>query len=122
MQRRPASGSVTREFNLADGSLAHQATGNARESRFELAAALLGRMGRCDAAPLLAAMAEEQGGNSLRWQALKESLGLDTAHGFAALNRIAERPHDPLAAPALALRAQLLKTYPQLAGAQPCPV
>ena len=121
LQRRPASGSVTREFRLADGTLAHQAAGNPRESRFELAAALLGRMGRSDAAPLLAAMAEEHGGQSLRWQSLKECLGLDSGAGFAALSRIAAQADDPLAAPAAALRTQLLTTYPQLAGAVPCP-
>ena len=121
LQRRPVSGSVTREFRLADGTLAHQAAGNPRESRFELAAALLGRMGRSDAAPLLAAMAEEHGGQSLRWQSLKECLGLDSGAGFAALSRIAAQADDPLAAPAAALRTQLLTTYPQLAGAVPCP-
>ncbi|MFM5894685.1 MAG: hypothetical protein ACKOQM_09690 [Novosphingobium sp.] len=114
LQRRPACGTVSREFRLADGSLAHQATANPKESRFELAAALLGRMGRSDAAPLLAAMAEERGGLSLRWQALKEGLGLDTAEGFAVLSRIASRDYDELAAPARALRAQLIAAHPQL--------
>ena len=112
---------MTREFRLADGTLAHQAAGNPRESRFELAAALLGRMGRSDAAPLLAAMAEEHGGQSLRWQSLKECLGLDSGTGFAALSRIAAQAGDPLAAPAAALRAQLLERYPQLAEAVRCP-
>ena len=120
LQRRTKRGTVTREFMLSDGSLAHQATANPRDSRFELAAALLGRMGRSDAAPLLAAMAEEQGGASLRWQALKQCLGLDTAQGLAALNRIAGQAGDELAAPALALRAQLIETYPDLAGAARC--
>ena len=121
LQRRPATGSVTREFCLAEGTLAHQAAGNARESRFELAAALLGRMGRSDAAPLLGAMAEEQGAGSLRWQALRECLGLDTAEGFAVLGGMAGRVGDPLAAPAAALQTQLLQSYPQLAGAASCP-
>ncbi len=120
LQRRPASGSLTREFRLDDGVLAHQAAGNARDSRFELAAALLGRMGRRDAAPLLAAMAEEQGSQSLRWQSLKECLGLDSGEGFRALSLIAARPGDPLARPAEALRSQLLEQYPQLAGTAPC--
>lgn len=114
LQRRPPSGSVSREFRLGDGALVHQATANPRESRYELAAALLGRMGRSDAAPLLAAMAEERSGQSLRWQALKECLGLDTAEGFAALDRIASRNGDALAAPAQALRKQLVATYPDL--------
>ena len=121
LQRRAGAGSVTREYRLSDGALVHQAAACARESRLELTAALLGRMGRRDAAPLLAAMAEEEAGQSLRWQSLKECLGLDTAEGFAALCRIAASAADPLAAPAGALRAQLLETYPELAGAGSCP-
>ena len=77
-------------------------------------------MGRTDAAPLLAAMAEEDGGQSLRWQALRECLGLDSGAGYAALCRIAARPGDPLAAPAQALGQQLLAIHPQLAKATPC--
>ena len=121
LQRRAGAGAVTREYRLADGALVHQASASARESRLELTAALLGRMGRRDAAPLLAAMAEEETGQSLRWQSLKECLGLDSAEGFAALCRIAASAGDPLAAPAGALRAQLLETYPALAGTLPCP-
>lgn len=117
LQRRSGPGEVTREYRLADGALVHQAAGNPRDSRLELTAALLGRMGRGDAAPLLAAMAEEQGSAALRWQALRECLGLDSAAGFRALCTIAARADDPLAAPAGALRAQLLETYPALAGA-----
>ena len=120
LQRRAGAGAVTREYRLADGALVHQASACARESRLELTAALLGRMGRRDAAPLLAAMAEEEAGQSLRWQSLKECLGLDSAEGFAALCRIAASAGDPLAAPAGALRAQLLETYPALAGTVPC--
>ena len=121
LQRRAAAGAVTREYRLGDGALVHQAAACARESRLELTAALLGRMGRRDAAPLLAAMAEEEAGQSLRWQSLKECLGLDTAAGFAALCRIAANAGDQLTAPAGALRAQLLETYPELAGFSACP-
>ncbi|MFM5950966.1 MAG: hypothetical protein ACKOPM_17340 [Novosphingobium sp.] len=112
---------VAREYALRDGKLLRQAAGTPRESRLELTAALLGRMGRKDASPLLAAMAEEEGNASLRWQALRECLGLDTARGFAVLCSVAQRSGDPLAAPAGALRAQLLETYPQLAGVTECP-
>lgn len=121
LQRRLPGGEVTREFRLADGTPVHQAAGNPRDSRLELAAALLGRMGRTDAAPLLAAMAEEDGSPALRWQALRECLALDSAAGFAALCRIADRGADALAAPAASLRAQLIARHPELAGAQPCP-
>ena len=121
LQRRPLSGALTCEFNLSDGAFVHQASAAARESRLELTAALLGRMGRRDAAPLLAAMAEEQAGLSLRWQSLKECLGLDSGAGFATLSRIAASSADPLAVPAGALRAQLLERHPELAGVAACP-
>lgn len=125
LQRRIGQGAVTREYLLTDGSLVHQAAGCSRDSRLELTAALLGRMKRADAAPLLAAMAEEHGAQSLRWQALRECLALDTATGLGALSTIAARADDPLAAPAVALRGQLLETYPALRRALgdllPCP-
>ena len=111
---------VAREFALADGALLHQAAGSARDSRLELAAALLGRMGRSDAAPLLAAMAEESGTPALRWQALRECLALDSRAGFVTLSGIARRPADPLAMPAGALRAQLLEAHPELGMLEPC--
>lgn len=126
LQRRDTSGEPTREYDLADGKLLHQAASTSRDSRLELAVTLLGRMGRSDAAPVLAAMAEETGSTALRWEALRECLGLDTGQGFAALTTIARRADDALAAPAGALRAQLLETYPALAaldqGGAPCHV
>ena len=121
LQRRLGHGAVVREHLLADGRLVHQAAGSPRDSRLELTAALLGRMGRRDGAPLLAAMAEEEGAQSLRWQSLRECLALDTAVGFAALCRIAAHPDDPLAVPAGALRTRLLVNFPTLAGLSPCP-
>ncbi|MDE2434938.1 MAG: hypothetical protein KGM49_01640 [Sphingomonadales bacterium] len=121
LQRRAGPGDVVREYALNDGALLHQAAGSPRDSRLELSVALLGRMGRRDAAPMLAAMAEERGSTPLRWQVLRECLALDTAEGFAALCHIAARPDDPLRGPAGALRAQLVDTYPVLAGFPPCP-
>ena len=122
LQRRTACSDITREYALEDGALLHQAAGTPRDSRLELTAALLGRMGRRDAAPLLAAMAEERGNVSLRWQVLRECLALDTGKGFATLCRIARDDADPLAAHAGALRAQLIEAHPQLSGIAPCPV
>ena len=76
--------------------------------------ALLGRMGRTDAAPQLAGIACEPGSAALRWQALRECLSLDTATGFDALSEVARRADDELAAAAGALRSQLVEAYPQL--------
>lgn len=121
LQQLDGSSAPSCEYALDDGRLLHQAAGTPRDSRLELTAALLGRMGRSDAGPLLAAMAEEAGSPHLRWQALRECLGLDSGTGFAALTAIARRSDDPLAVPAGALRAQLLEAYPQLAEVPACP-
>jgi hypothetical protein len=103
-----------REYALADGALLQQAAGDIRHSRQEMMLGLLGRMKRREAAPVMAAIADEEGPDSLRWEALREALALDTAEGFMALSRVARAPLDPLAAPAGALRAELIEAHPQL--------
>ena len=115
LQRRLPGEGVVHEYDLASGELLHRANGSPLASRYELMATLLGRMGRKDAAPLLAGLACEEGASGMRWQALRECLGLDTATGFAALSELARRPDDPLAPSAGALRAQLVENWPQLA-------
>ena len=121
LQRRIDNLLPVRQYRLADGALVHQAAGTPRDSRLELTATPLGRMKRRDAAPMLAAMAEEQGADGLRWQVLRECLGLDTAIGFRALSTIADRADDPLQAPAAALRGTLIGMYPELKELAPCP-
>ncbi len=125
LQRRGARSLPVRAYRLADGTLCRSAASDPRDSRLELAAAVLGRMGRSDAAPLLADLAREDFGDGLRWQALRECLALDAAKGFAVLSDLADRATDPLAAPARALRAQLLADHRQLAAlaqdCAPCP-
>ena len=108
---RPAP---AREYALADGALIRQAAGAIRDSRYEVMLALLGRMKRHDAAPLMAEIVSEERADSLRWEALREAFALDTAVGFAAPCRVARSPLDSLAAPAGALRAQLIEAHPQL--------
>ena len=112
-----------REYDAADGSLRQCSAGQIATSRQEAIVTLLARMGRGDAASDIARVAVEDGDISLRWQALREVLALDTRTGFAALCDLAGRPTDPLAAQAGALRAQLLETHPALARLEnaPCP-
>lgn len=121
LQNRRSDAGPTREYSLADGTLVHQAAGNPRDSRIELMLALLGRMQRQDAAPLMAELAQGEASAALRWQALRECLALDTRIGFEALGAIATVPTDSLAAPAGALRAQLIEAHPQLQELAPCP-
>ncbi|MBH1944564.1 hypothetical protein I5L01_10005 [Erythrobacter sp. YJ-T3-07] len=118
--REPAHSRATREVELATGQIVHRASPSAADGRSELAAALLGAMGRTDAAPALARYACGEGGcgqagEGARWQALRQALALDTASGFAALCAIAECASDPLAREAAALRHRLCTSYPQLA-------
>lgn len=103
-----------REYCRQSGRLLHQSAGTLATSRREMMVALLGRMGRTEAAPVLADIALARGDGSLRWQALREALVLDTAQGFAALLRMARDPRDPLAGEAAALHAQLCDQYPEL--------
>ena len=103
-----------REYSRESGQLLHQSAGTLATSRREMMAALLGRMGRTEAAPVLADMALAEGDMSLRWQALRECLALDTAQGFAALLRMARDPRDPLSGNAAALHAQLCDQHPEL--------
>jgi len=120
LQRRDVDAGPTREYRLADGVLVHQAAGNPQDSRVELMMALLGRLKRADAAPLLADIAGGQGSQALRWQALRECLALDTHIGFRALTAIARSANDELAVPAGALRSQLVEAHPQLAEIVSC--
>jgi hypothetical protein len=122
LQRRRPGPTPVREFDLADGRQIHQSAASARDSRHEIAVALLGRMGRADAAPVLAELATDvDRADMLRWQALRECLALDTLAGFRALAALACRTGDPLAPAAGALRAQLIEQHPVLAEIEPCP-
>ncbi len=121
LQRRWEGAGPTREYDLATGALLRQTAGNPRDSRIELMLALLGRMGRKDAAPLMAELARDEGSTALRWQALRECLALDTLAGFQTLCAVAAAPGDALAGPAGALRAQLVEAHPQLQEFAPCP-
>ncbi len=113
LSRTPAKPAPSMEFRLSDGALVHQASGNRQDSRHEMMLALLGKMGRSDAAPAMAAMTED-GSDHLRWQALRECLALDTGTGFAALSKLAANVGDSLAPQAAGLKDNLIRTYPAL--------
>lgn len=114
LHRRAADAGVLQDIALTDGAVLAQSADDPRESRIEMAMALLGRMGRVDAAPALAACSRE-GSAPRRWQALRECLALDAATGFAALLETMERPGDPLRADARALAEALASQHPALA-------
>ena len=96
----------TRRIDVRSGRIVHRASGNAADSRAELAMLLLGRMGRDDALPVLATRTRT-GDAQLRWHALRQCLALDAATGLPLLERIAKDHADPLYQAARALLAQL---------------
>jgi len=115
LAKEPEHPQPTREVDIATGSVLHRASASPADSRIELAAAVLGAMGRSDAAQPLAAYACGQAGEGARWQALRNALAIDTATGFAALCRIAGQTDDPVRPDAQALLHSLCTAYPQLA-------
>lgn len=116
LQRRMV-GAMACEYRLADGALLRRAAGSLQDSRHRLAIALLGAMRRRDASPVLAATARREGAVDLRWQALREAIGLDSRTGFAALDAVAGNRDDPLQVPAATLRDRLVAAHPVLAEA-----
>lgn len=121
LQRTLHGAGPSQSVDLASGRVIALAASDPRDSRTELAAALLGRMGRSDAAPALARLALGEGSEATRWQVLRECLALDAAAGFAALAEIAGRADDPLQRPAAELKAQLVAAHPVLQALEPCP-
>ena len=115
LHRRQEGTDPVREYALDSGKLIHRAAASPAQSRYELMNALLGRMGRADAAPLLASMALGPDPAPLRWQALRECLALDAATGFGALLETARDSGDPLASHARALARSLAARHPALA-------
>ena len=103
----------TRRVDVRSGRIVHRASGNAADSRAELAMLLLGRMGRDDALPVLATRTRT-GDAQLRWQALRQCLALDAATGLPLLEGIAQDRGDPLYGAAKALLAQLQREQPFL--------
>lgn len=116
----------TRHLRLEDGALLGQASSSRDASEREMAVALLGAMGRRDALDAILETAKK-GPDHLRWEAVRQALGLDSAAGFRALDAIARDPRDRLAVQAKELRAMLVRDHPQLELVleeevrQPCP-
>lgn len=122
LQWRDAAGGAARAYDRTSGALVAQQAGTMRESRQRVMLSALARMGMVRAAPVMAQMARENGPADLRWTALREVLGLETATGFGALMAVAGDGGDPLQPHAAALRDQLLARHPQLERLMPCPV
>ncbi len=113
LSRSSQNAMPSREIRLSDGALLRQSSGDKRVSQLEMAMAVLGAMGRNDAADVMAQMSNE-GPDHLRWEAVRQALHLDAREGFAALCGLAANDADSLNAPAKTLRNDLIRTYPEL--------
>lgn len=120
LTREAADPGPAREHALPGGALIKTISGSKRASQQMMALAVLGAL---EHRPALAAM-EDLACNlsaerDLRWEALRQVLGLDTAAGMALLARLAAHDGDALAGPSAKLRRDLLAAQPALAMLEP---
>ncbi|MEL6878286.1 MAG: hypothetical protein AAGL68_09340 [Pseudomonadota bacterium] len=114
--RSPDRPSPTREYSLEDGRLLHQASGNKRASQHFLALDVLGAMERHDAVSAMVELALSVDDEAdLRWEAVRQTLALDTAAGLSLLRELSRRDTDLLSAPAASLQQSLIAANAQLA-------
>ena len=115
LQRSAKKPTPTREYCLKTGALLRQTSGEKSSSQQELAMAVLAAMQRRDAAPVIAKLSET-GPDHRRWEAVRQSLGLDPVTGFEALQKIARTETDSLHEHARMVQTQLIEAHPQLAA------
>ena len=120
LTREAADPQPSREHALPDGGLIKTISACKRHSQRLMALGVLGALAHrpaLDAMEQLALDGAEQ--RDLRWEALRQLIGLDPARGCAVLTRLAEQPYDSLCEAAAKLHRQLLAAYPALAALEP---
>jgi hypothetical protein len=118
--REAVSPAPSREVSLTDGRLLQQISGSKQASQQMMALGVLGALEHRSALEPMAQLARDtEATRDLRWEALRQVLGLDTAQGLALLAELAVRGDDPLAPPAAQLRRDLLAAHPALAQLEP---
>lgn len=118
--REAAAPAPSREVALPDGAVLQTISGSKQASQTMMALRVLGALGhRPPLEPMERLARDPQAERDLRWEALRQVLGLDAGRGLALLARLAARPHDPLAVPAAQLRRDLLAAQPELAILEP---
>jgi len=118
--REAESPAPSREVSLPDGRLLQQISGSKQASQQMMALGVLGALEHRSALEPMAQLARDtEATRDLRWEALRQVLGLDTAQGLALLAELAMRGDDPLAPPAAQLSRDLLAAHPALAQLEP---
>jgi hypothetical protein len=118
--REPAAPAPSREVSLSDGTLLQRISGSKQASQTMMALAVLGALEhRAALEPMAATARDREAEPDLRWEALRQVLGLEAARGLALLRELAVRGDDALAAPAAQLQRSLLAAQPELALVEP---
>lgn len=105
----------TREVDLETGAILRTASGDKSASQSVMALSVLGALksyGALDVMERTALNAEED--IEVRWEAVRQTLGLGAVRGVALLQSLAKRADDPLAKPAENLLHQVLESQPDL--------
>ncbi|WP_299191826.1 hypothetical protein [uncultured Erythrobacter sp.] len=113
LSRTPKSPRPSREYRLDNGALMQQISGDKRASEQLMALSVLGALEHCEALGEMDSFARDPANDrDARWEALRQTLALDTGRGMELLASFG--PGDPLAHAAAELRAQLIASHPAL--------
>lgn len=116
LTREAAQPRPSQEIALADGLLVKTISGCKQTSQQMMALGVLGALGHTAALPAMAAVARDQGAaRDLRWEALRQSLAMDTRSGLELLAALARDCGDPIQPDAAALQTRLAAACPDLA-------
>jgi hypothetical protein len=120
LTREAAAPAPSREVALPNGALLQTISACKRSSQQMMALGVLGALAHSPALAAMEQLARDMAAaRDLRWEALRQVLGLDTARGYALLAQLSARRRDALAEPAARLQRDLLAAYPELAALEP---
>lgn len=120
LTREASAPAPSREVSLPSGAMLQTISACKRTSQQMMALGVLGALARSPALAAMEQLARDTvAARDLRWEALRQMLGLDTARGYALLAQLAARHSDALAEPSARLQRDLLAAYPELAALEP---
>lgn len=120
LTREAAHPEPSREYSLPGGAVVKSISACKRTSQQMMALGVLGALAHRPALGALERLALDKAAvRDLRWEALRQLLGLDTGRGVALLARLAARPDDSLHDPATKLHCDLVAAHPELAVLEP---
>jgi hypothetical protein len=120
LAREAAAPVPSREVAVPGGQLLQTISACKRTSQQMMALGVLGALAHRPALMAMEQLARDTAAQrDLRWEALRQVLGLDTARGYALLAHLTAQRGDALAEPAARLQRDLLAAYPELATPEP---